>query len=158
MRTTVTAGQGKVGVWVLIAFFLLACSCGFSNPFSRGEPTPNANFAGTQLGDLTMAGAIESGSNEPRDIRDTFPPDVPIIYVVAEIIRVEPGTSVYARWSREGEPFEDSPSITADRVYENTNLEFHIEPVAGRTLEPGEYTVQIYINGNPGPTATFTIR
>lgn len=155
-----TRQRTQFGVLALVAFFLLACSCGFSNPFSRAEPTPNPNFAGAQFGEVVMAGAI-GAQNVPRDVRDSFSRNDPIIYVVADVQRVEPGTTVFARWFREGEPFEDSATITADRLYENTYLEFHLEPEANTTLEalePGNYSVQIYVNGNPGPSADFTVQ
>ncbi|MBA3534880.1 MAG: hypothetical protein H0T73_23465, partial [Ardenticatenales bacterium] len=118
MTTTVDKSRVRLGVFALLAFFLLACSCPIGLPgFGSSEPTPNANFAGAELGTLQMAGAVESGSNTPRDVRDSFSTDDPIIYVVADVKKVEPGTSIFARWSRNEEPFEDSQPITADRVY-----------------------------------------
>ena len=61
------------------------------------------------------------------------------------------------RWSRDGNPYEDSPTITADRDYTDTYLEFHLQPTGG-SFESGSYSVQIYVNGNPGPETSFTIR
>jgi hypothetical protein len=160
MTTSDDKNRPRLHLFALLAFFLMACgSCSVcpSLPFLRSEPTPNPNFAGASLGNLVTAGAVESGTNQARDVRNEFSTNAPIIYVVADVERVEPGTSIFARWSRNGEPFEDSQPITADRRYENTKLEFHIEPVGGARLEPGDYTVQLYINGNPGPSASFTV-
>lgn len=157
MKMTADKSKTVFSAMFVLAFFLVACSLG--NPLGRNaEPTANPNFAGAELGELVTAGAIESGSNAPRDARNNFSTNDPIIYVIAEITRIEAGTSVFARWSRDEEPFEDSPPITADRLYENTYLEFHIEPTGGTTLEPGDYSVQLYINGNPGPSVDFTVQ
>jgi hypothetical protein len=150
------ANGPKITLGILLALMLLLSACSFGLNRGNAEPTPNANFGGTELGDVVTAGAI-GGDNEPRDERDTFSTGDPIIYAVTLAERVEPGTSVFARWTRNGEPFEDTPTITADRLYEDTYLEFHIEPTNGTALEPGEYSVQFYVNGNPGPTADFTV-
>lgn len=139
---------------VLLVLLLSACSLGFNR---NAEPTPNPNFGGTTLGEVVTAGAIGS-SNEPRDVRNTFSTNDPIIYAVAEVERAEPGTAIFARWTRNGEPFEDTPTITANQLYEDIYMEFHIEPTAGTALVPGEYSVQFYVNGNPGPSADFTVR
>lgn len=145
----------KIAVGLLVALLLLLSACSLG---SRGnaEPTPNPNFGGTQLGDVVLAGAI-GGDNEPRDTRSSFSTNDPIIYAVTLAERVEPGTAVFARWTRNGEAFEDTPTITADRLYEDTYLEFHIEPTNGTALEPGDYSVQFYVNGNPGPSTEFTV-
>jgi hypothetical protein len=139
---------------LLLMLVLSACSFGLNR---NAEPTPNPNFGGTALGDIVTAGAI-GGQNEPRDERDTFSTDDPIIYAVAEATRIEPGTAVFARWTRNGEPFEDSPTITSDQLYEDIYIEFHIEPTGGTALVPGDYSVQFYVNGNPGPSTDFTVQ
>jgi hypothetical protein len=150
--------NGKITLLLLLAFFLLACgSCSLPNPFARdAAPEENPAFSGVELGDVVTAGAIGQG-NAPQDVRDTFSRSAPIIFVVVEANRVDAGTTLFARWSRDGEPFEDTPQITADREYTDTYVEFHIEPEGGTQLEPGDYTVQIYVNGNPGPSVDFTV-
>lgn len=144
------------GIWALFAFFLLACAC--PNPLARNaEPTPNPAFAGVQLGEVVTAGAIGEG-NAPQDIRNTFSTGDPIIFVVAQAASVDAGTTVFARWSRDGTPLEDTAPLTADRLYTDTYIEFHIEPANGTQFQAGEYSVQIYVNGNPGPSTTFSVR
>lgn len=139
---------------LLLMLVLSACSLGLNR---NAEPTPNPNFGGTTLGDIVTAGAI-GGESEPRDVRDTFSTNDPIIYAVAEATRVEAGTAVFARWMRDGEPVEDSNPITADKLYENIYIEFHLEPTGGTALVPGDYSVQFYVNGNPGPSTDFTVQ
>ncbi|MDQ4077095.1 MAG: hypothetical protein M3220_12705 [Chloroflexota bacterium] len=153
------AHRGKLTLLMLSAFFLLACGvCSFANPFAgEAEPTVNPAFSGVELGEVVTAGAIGQG-NTPQNVRDTFSVNDPIIYVVVEAERVEAGTTLFARWFRDGEPFEDTPAITADRTYTDTFIEFHIEPTTGTQFEPGEYSVQLYVNGNPGPSVDFTVQ
>lgn len=153
MNARPASSRRNMGLMALLAFFLLACTCGL--PFGRGTPE-NPNLAGADFGQVVTAGAI-GAENAPQDVRNEFRANDPIIYVVADVNRVDQGTTVFARWSRDGDPYEDSPTITADRDYTDTYLEFHIEPTQG-SFETGEYSVQIYVNGNPGPETSFTIR
>ncbi len=150
--------RGKVGLFSIFAFFLLACACPISNPFA-GKPSPEVSpaYTGVEFGDVVMAGGI-GAQNMPLDVRDTFSPDAAVIYMVAQANSIEQGTTLFARWSRDEEPFEDTPPITADRLYEDTYVEFHLQPVSGTRFEPGEYTAQLFVNGNPGPQVTFTVR
>jgi hypothetical protein len=148
--------RGGLVPFIVLTFFLLACgTC--ANPFARGESfEDNPAFSGIELGEVVTAAAVGEG-NRPLETRSTFSTNDPIIFVVAEARRVDAGTTIFARWFRGGEPFEDTPAITADRQYTNTYIEFHIEPV-NRQLEPGNYSVQLYVNGNPGPRAEFTVQ
>lgn len=140
------------GLLVLLSFFLLACGCG--NPFSR-TPT-NPNLAGADFGEVVTSGAIGEGAS-PQDQRNEFRTSDPIIYVVAQVDRVANGTTVFARWIKDGQPYEDSDAITANQDYTNTYLEFHLQPTQGG-FQKGNYEVQIYVNGNPGPKTEFTIK
>lgn len=160
MTARVPAQRAKYIGLLTIALFLMACGvCSCGNPFQglMGGGTPeNTALESVEFGDVVTAAGIGSG-NEPQQVRSEFSLDNdPIIYVVAEVQRVDAGTTLFSRWSRDGAVFEDSPSITAEEEYTDTYLEFHIEPIEGE-FEPGEYTVQIYVNGNPGPSAEFTV-
>lgn len=152
-------------ILMILSVFLVACgACAipyFGDDAPGREPDqapaiePDASGA-VQFGQVVTAGGIGQG-NRPMDESSTFDMNAPIIYVVAEAERVEAGTTMFARWYRDGEPFEDTPVITADRDYTDTFVEFHIEPDQVQ-LEPGRYSVQIFANGNPGPTVDFTVR
>ncbi len=142
----------------VIALFLMACgACSCGNPFSglMGGNDTNVNTAGADFGQVVMAGAIGNGA-APQDIRTDFDNNDPIIYVVADVNRLDNGTTLFARWSRDGSPFEDTPTITANQDYTDTYVEFHIEPESGN-FESGDYNVQIYVNGNPGPEVDFKV-
>lgn len=142
-----------VGLLLFLSFFLLACGCGL--PFGSRTPA-NPNLAGADFGSVVMAGAI-GAENAPQDQRADFRTTDTIIYVVAKVNSVTQGTTVFARWSKEGQPYEDSDSITANQDYRDNYLEFHLQPTQG-SFEKGNYSVQIYVNGNPGPKSDFTIR
>jgi hypothetical protein len=81
-----------------------------------------------------------------------------VIYCVVPANRIDSGTTFYARWIYENEPFEDTPTITADRDYTDTYIEFHIEPKDFGVLEKGDYACKIYVNGNPVQTVDFQVK
>ncbi len=161
MATGLPTQRAKYFGMTVLALFLMACGvCSCSNPLAGlmggGNVPENTALESVQFGEVVTAAGIGSG-NTPQQVRNEFSADGdPIIYVVAEIQQIEAGTTLFSRWSRDGEIFEDSPTITADQNYTDTYLEFHIEPESG-SFEEGDYTVQIYANGNPGPSVNFTV-
>jgi hypothetical protein len=110
---------------------------------------------GIELGDIVTAEGI-GDDNEPVDETDSFDSSQDYIYVVAEADFIEEGTTLFARWYREDEPFEDSQEIVADQDYRDTYLEFHLENL-DNTLEEGDYRVEILANGNPVGEAEFKV-
>ena len=76
--------------------------------------------------------------------------------MVAEADQIEEGTTMFARWFRDGEPFEDSSEIVADRDYTDTYVEFHLENLEEQ-MAPGDYSVQIFVNGNPVEEVPFQV-
>jgi len=160
--------------WVLLIGGILACAvCAIvatGGNFLRGNSTtpvitsPSSPDTGVPIGSDTNGNAVLSSivmarsvgeGNVPVQTTNQFSTSDNVIYAVAQG-NVPAGTAVFARWSREGTPVEDTKEIVADRDYQNTYLEFHISP-DGKALTPGNYTVQFYVNGNPGPQANFTI-
>lgn len=153
---TEQSSQRFTGFVALLAFFLLACAC--PNPLSRNStPAENPALSGVEFGQVVTAAAVGE-RNSPQLTTDSFATSDPIIYVVAEAQRVEQGTTLFARWFRDGQAFEDTPPITADRLYQDTFVEFHIEPDNSTTFKSGNYSVTLYVNGNPGPSVEFTVR
>lgn len=141
------------GVWIyLFAWLLFACN---------GSSTDEQSiFPEAEFGTVVTAAQIDN-VNTPLDIRTGFTRDDPIIYAVFEVKRLDPGTVLYARWTSESVDFEEqSASLTADRLYENIYLEFHLEPIQGATLaalEEGDYEVQLFVNEKAGPKAEFRL-
>jgi hypothetical protein len=147
-----------LAVALLILASSLACICGqCTNPLTQRQQENEPIVAGVDLGEVVMAKGI-GANNQPISVTSTFSTSEDVIYVVAKANRIDSGTSMYARWSYEGEPFEDTPVITADRTYTDTYVEFHIEPKSIGVLKAGNYTVKIYVNGNPVKTVEFKLQ
>jgi hypothetical protein len=131
---------------------LVLAGCGLFNQ----QTTSTQPAGGAVLGQLTTAQQIGQG-NAPVSETTTFSSSQDRIYAVAQAARIDAGTSMFARWSRDGQPFEDSQPVTANKAYQNTYVEFHLEPVQGN-FDPGQYTVQIFVNGNPDKQTNFTVK
>ncbi len=165
-------GAGRIVLIVVVALLAL-CAClsftVFRGIFSGGSatavvtlptvPPNNSGFptgSGPQVNSLTLTSAVAAG-NSPTNSVTTFAGNAPIIYAVADTRNIRAGDTFFARWSRNGQPVEDTKQLVADRAYPRTNTEFHIQP-NGRPFPPGNYTVQVFINGNPGTQAAFVVR
>ena len=147
-----------LAVGLLVLASSLACICGqCSNPLTKRQQENQPIVSGVDLGEVVTAKGIGE-NNKPISVTSTFSTSEDVIYVVAKANRIDSGTSMYARWSYAGEPFEDTPVITADRNYTNTYVEFHIEPKSIGVLKAGKYSVKIYVNGNPVKTVEFKLQ
>lgn len=122
----------------------------FSVPINNNDQSVGA----VQWGPVVTARAI-GDKNVPLNTTKQFTTSDPVIYAVAQAT-VPANARIFARWSRDGSPVEDTTEIVSDRAYQNTYIEFHIAP-QGKALPPGNYTVQFFVDGNPGPQAQFTI-
>jgi len=144
----------RLSLLLLLTTVLLA-GCGLFGGAERERAEENAAIQGVSLGDVVTAEGIGE-NNAPVGITDSFDASQDFIYVVAEADSIEQDTTMYARWSRDGEPFEDSAEITADQDYRDTYVEFHLENLQDQ-FEEGDYSVQIFVNGNPTEAVEFTI-
>jgi hypothetical protein len=143
---------------LLIALFVSGCSLFNTNSDAQTPSTPNSTTAGAELGRIVTAQSIDTANhNAPVNETSTFNSLNQTIYAVVEAQRIDPGTTMFARWSRDGQPFEDSAEIKADKQYQNTYVEFHLEPT-NKAIDPGSYTVQVFVNGNPAKQANFTVQ
>ena len=139
---------------LLLVVALVASGCGLLNQ-SSGSGTATQ---GAQLGRIVTAESIDTTrNNAPVNETNTFSQEQRAIYAVVEAQRIDPNTTMFARWSRDGQPFEDSQEIKADKQYQNTYVEFHLEPT-NKAIDPGNYTVQVFVNGNPAKQANFTVQ
>lgn len=144
-------------ITVLLLFTLLLSACGLFGGSARERQEDNAALTqGADLGEIVLAEGV-GANNRPVEVTDTFNSSQDFIYLVAEANYLEAGTTMFARWLYEGEPFEDSTAVTADRDYENTFVEFHLENLTDN-MEEGDYSVQLFVNGNPVETVDFTVQ
>lgn len=138
-------------ILVLVGLSFSACGLFDNEREQENEPL----ISGAQFGQVVMAEGIGQ-DNAPVAVTDTFSSSQDFIYVVAEADHIDAGTTMFARWYRDGEPFEDSTELTADRDYDDTYVEFHLENLQDN-FEEGSYSVQLFVNGNPAEEAEFTI-
>jgi hypothetical protein len=141
-------------VLLLVALFIAGCSL-VNNTSGTQNPSTTS---GADLGRIVTAESIDTANhNAPVNETTTFNRLDQAIYAVVEARRIDPGTTMFARWSRDGQPFEDSTETRAERQYQNTYVEFHLEP-NNKAIDPGNYTVQVFVNGNPAKQANFTVQ
>lgn len=140
----------------LLVLVGLGCSLFNSGAISERQQQNETVAGGTQLGPVTMAQGIGS-KNAPVSPTDSFSASQDVIYAVVQANHIAKGTTMFARWSRDGQPFEDSAEVTADRDYDNTYVEFHLENLR-KQMDKGNYSVQIFANGNPVQEANFTVQ
>src|SRR5215213_5342771 len=140
---------------LLVAQIVSGCSL-VNN--SSGTQSPSTTTSGAELGRIVTAQSIDTANhNAPVNETSTFNSLNQAIYAVVEAQRIDAGTTMFARWSRNGKPVEDSKEIKADKQYQNTYVEFHLEPT-NKAIDPGSYTVQVFVNGNPAKQANFTVK
>jgi len=134
----------------------LTAGCGLFGGAVREREQENEQLTeGIQLGSVVTAEGIGE-ENAPVEVTDTFSSSQDFIYVVAEADYIEEGTTMFARWFRDDQPIEDSTEVTAERDYQNTYVEFHLENLESR-METGDYSVQLFVNGNPVETVDFRV-
>ena len=140
---------------LLLALIVTGCSLVNS---SGSTQSPSTATSGADLGRIVTAESIDTANhNAPVNETTTFNSLNQAIYAVVEAQRIDAGTTMFARWSRDGKPFEDSIEVKADKQYQNTYVEFHLEPT-NKAIDAGSYTVQVFVNGNPSKQANFTVQ
>jgi hypothetical protein len=140
---------------LLLVIALAVAGCSAYNQTSSGTGTGTA--PGATLGQIVTAAQIDPATNAPVQPTTTFSSQQPVIYAVVQAQRIEPGTSMFARWSRDGQPFEDSDPVKANQLYENRYVEFHLQSTK-QQIDPGNYTVQVFVDGNPSQQTSFTVQ
>ena len=99
-------------------------------------------------------GVDDNGS--PTDTAGHFFRDEQI-YVSFEESQIPARTEMFARLLREGRPVEDTDPIRADRDIRSC-VWFVFEPTGSGGLEPGNYEVQIFVNGDQADAVEFEVR
>jgi hypothetical protein len=154
MKRVFATLRASIGL-VLVALIVSGCSL-VNN--SSSTQSPSTTTSGAELGRIVTAQSIDTANhNAPVNETSTFNSLNQAIYAVVEAQRIDAGTTMFARWSRDGKPFEDSTEVKADKQYQNTYVEFHLEPT-NKAIDPGNYTVQVFVNGNPAKQANFTVQ
>jgi hypothetical protein len=139
---------------LLMALAVSACSL-TNNTTTTGSDQQTG--PGAELGQIVTAEQIDPSTNAPVGEKTTFNSGQATIYAVVQAKQIDAGTSMFARWSRDGKPFEDSTPVQANQNYQDRYVEFHLQSTR-QSIDPGNYTVQIFVNGNPASQATFTVQ
>lgn len=141
---------------VLVLITTLVSGCGLFGGASAERERQNEQV--TQKIDLGQIVTAEGIGNDNAPVNETndFDASQDYIYVVADVNYIAEGTTLFARWYRDNDPIEDSSEITADRDYEDTYLEFHLQNLESR-FEKGDYKVELLANGNVVGEADFQI-
>jgi len=132
---------------------LALAACDLSSPSVNGPGATTTS--GASVASFVTAKGI-GDKNVPQNGSTTFSSG-DTVYAVAQFTRLPQGTTIFARWSVNGTVKEDTSEVTANQDYTNTYVEFHISGTQGN-LATGNWTVQLFISGNPGPQAGFQIQ
>lgn len=120
----------------------------------RGS-APAGGSSGVQLGRLYATTGVDDNGC-PTDNAGHFFSDEQI-YVSFEESQIPARTEMFARLLREGRPVEDTDPIRADRDIRSC-VWFVFEPTGSGGLEPGNYEVQIFVNGDQADAVEFEVR
>jgi hypothetical protein len=120
-----------------------------------GGDLPNTGLEGVELGQVYTTSEVDQNGC-PLDDLEIFYPDQPV-YVSIDESFIPESTEVFTRLVYEGQAIEDTQPIVADRDME-TCVWFEFE--AGRSssgLQPGDYTAEVYVNGELAETIDFAV-
>jgi hypothetical protein len=138
----------------LLGVLLVSCEPSGGTPLTNNSSGQTADI---EIGRLVSSTGLDTASC-PIDTVSTFDRS-DSIYIVADDSNVPAGTDIFARLSYEGQPVEDSVLISADQDYVDTCIYFEFEATSGaEVLDTGDYSAQLIVNGNPGPSVDFQVQ
>jgi len=120
----------------------------------QAPPLAGGDTGGAQLGRLYTTTAVDQNGCPTDDAAEFFPEET--VYAAYQTSFIPAGTELFARLTFEGQPVEDTNTVGVDQDVEAC-VWFEFEPL-GDGFDPGEYTVEIYINGNFVEEIGFTVR
>lgn len=112
------------------------------------------NQAAAELGRAYTSSEVDQ-SGCPLDDVVEFYPEEPV-YVSIDRSYIPRGTEMFARLYYDGQALEDTDAIVADRDLD-TCVWFVFEGSRGGDLQPGDYEVDIYVNGQVVDTLDFYV-
>lgn len=155
--------------WIvaLVALALAASAC-ICNPLSwfsgSGGQTKVDNkpvFNGVSVVSMTTAKGID-GNGCPVAQATDFHASEDIVYAVAKVRGLRQNTALFARWvpkNGKDSDIEDSRIVTADRQYsDDVCVNFDLQPLGSYHFKAGQYTVTLFINGDPAQSVNFNVK
>ena len=119
---------------------------------SRETPTTTAP-AKAAVGTIESATSLEP-NGAAIDPATEVSSDNTVIYTSVQMKPFPEGTVVEAAYEMGGTKLTDA-SITAPSDFADVYLQFKL--TSGGTFEPGEYTFTVTVDGEAGPSTTFTV-
>ncbi|MGB9586250.1 MAG: hypothetical protein ACPL4H_03150 [Anaerolineales bacterium] len=110
--------------------------------------------------DVVMAKDVNSDTYEPIDVTDTFDTTQSIFHCVVAIKNAPENTNIKSIWSVVSVEGVENGYVMAETELAASGsgfVNFSLEPSNGN-LPPGDYQVQILVNGNPHTVVTFSVR
>lgn len=119
-------------------------------------PSPTATQAQSQssiITDMVMAKDVTGDTLDPVDITYAFPANQSIFHAVVTVKNAPQDTALAAVWfTEQGQRMGDYELKTQG----SRNLDFTFKPDSGK-LPPGNYRVEIRLNGTPYRSMNFTV-
>lgn len=106
-----------------------------------------------KLGTIQSATALKP-NGAPIDPTDTFDADTPIIYSTVLASTLPAGTEIKGTYTLAGKTIS---TVSDTAKTSQTNVYVHFELDAKGDFAAGTYTLQLTVNGKPGPKTTFTV-
>lgn len=158
-KTTSGLLMGCIGLVILA----LLCACTIFGIFyfvgandtttKATTPTPAAP-ASRVITDMVMAKNVQGANFDPVDVTYAFPANQSAFHAVVTLKDAPKDTAVSAVWSTEKGQRMGEFEIKSDG---SRNLDFTFQPDNGK-LPPGNYKVEIRLNGTPERTMNFTVQ
>jgi hypothetical protein len=121
-----------------------------SNP---PTPTPGISASFVQA---TTATTVNDVNGCAEDSVTRFETTEDQIYMVTVARNVQPGTTFYTRWLRQGGTSFETVSWTPDESFDEVCIWFFIEP-ADLSFEAGSWSVELVVDGLAAVTRNFQI-
>lgn len=154
-----------IGIVVILAAVLLLPrlfnTSGTTDVQPTAAPVSGQSGQSGQPATSPSLGTVVAAASVDRDGCPTNPTSTfnnsDTIYVGVNDSDIPQGTDMFARLYLNGQPIEDTDVITADANYSCVAFAFDATNGA-EVLESGSYEAQLFVNGNPGDSVSFTIR
>lgn len=147
------ARQRADGAWrpaiAALAALCAACTQQAAGPEESAQAGAAARVRVTEVA-LGRGVGLDKRITEPAEVFD--PEDTIHVSVVTE--GTSSDTMLSARWMREGRVLEETTQAIAPQG--SATSEFHVSKAGG--LDPGEYEVEILVEGKPVHKRSFTVR
>ena len=122
---------------------------------ANNPPTATPNISATFV-QATTATTVSNDTGCAQDSVTNFETTEDQIFMVTVARNVEPGTTFYTRWLRQGGTSFETVSWTPEEFFEEVCIWFYIEP-SDLTFQAGSWSVELVVNELAAVTRNFQI-